>query len=165
MAPAPAPLPPNPSLVAILLIVKSRTTQSRLVFHYPARPTEAPSFHSKTHTSWYGSGAAGSSTATDSDSPQSGWSSTSEDDVYTGREDAAEEKNGSQGAREGSVKGKRTHGSGSVRSKLATRSDVVDEEVTVSSENSSDEESGGWLSRPGTGTRKNRDKEDKGGKD
>jgi len=42
---------------------------------------------------------------------------------------------------------------------------VVDEEVTVGSEDDSDDENGGWLSRPSTATQKSRESEGKEGKD
>ena len=164
MARPTAPLPPNSSLVAILLIAKSRTTQSRLVFHYPARPSEIPNIQYNPPASNTCDGAADSSTATDSGSLES-YSGTSEDDFDTGGDDTGEESNGSRSAPEGSAKGRRTHGSGSVRSKLGTRSDVVDEEVTPSSENNSDDENGGRLSRPSTGTWKKSGNEGKSSKD
>ncbi|KAK4991811.1 Nitrogen permease regulator 3 [Elasticomyces elasticus] len=72
-------LPPNPSLLAILLVIKSRIGP-RLVFHYPQNPSPTQSHSTST---WHG-GSTLSSTSSDSsgddDSPSSASGTDSGDD-------------------------------------------------------------------------------------
>ncbi|KIW06858.1 uncharacterized protein PV09_02534 [Verruconis gallopava] len=72
-------IPPNPSLVAILLVTRSRTGP-RLVFHYPAIPT-ANTYSTKRDPSWYGTpGTATEDSAASSDD----WDSSSSESTAAG---------------------------------------------------------------------------------
>lgn len=83
-------LPPNPSLLAILLVIRTRSGQPRLVFHYPPTPTLSSTTQTAppAHASWYG----GASTGADDDESSSDQSSDSDDD-----RSAAEGRNASDG--------------------------------------------------------------------
>lgn len=73
------PLPPNPSLLAILLIVRTKAGQPRLVFHHPlstsvsSRTQPAP----PAHASWFG----GASTGAEGDESSTEHSSDTDDDA------------------------------------------------------------------------------------
>jgi hypothetical protein len=82
MRPQSATLPPNPCLVAILLVTKTRAGQ-RLVFHYPAVPS-ASSARSSHNPNWYGTPG---NTTDDADSIGSEWSSASADGGPTDDDD------------------------------------------------------------------------------
>jgi nitrogen permease regulator 3-like protein len=74
-------LPPNPSLVALLLVIRSRAGQPRLVFHYPPSPSVSSTSQTAppAHASWYG----GASTGADGDESSTELTSDSDDDGST----------------------------------------------------------------------------------
>lgn len=105
MAPPSASLPPNPCLVAILLVTKNRAG-TRLVFHYPPKPSSAPA-SKKRDPNWYG--PTGNHTD-DSDSADSDWSSGS--DVGAHSDDDEGSRSSSKAGSKGSNKTSATRGSG-----------------------------------------------------
>jgi hypothetical protein len=104
MAPPSASLPPNPCLVAILLVAKNRAG-TRLVFHYPPNPS-SKSASRKRGPNWYG--PTGNHTD-DSDSADSDWSSGSDVGVHS---DDDEGSRSSKAGSKGSNKTNATRGSG-----------------------------------------------------
>ncbi|KAE9985665.1 hypothetical protein EG328_007079 [Venturia inaequalis] len=104
MAPPSASLPPNPCLVAILLVTKNRAG-TRLVFHYPPKPSSAPA-SKKRDPNWYG--PTGNHTD-DSDSADSDWSSGSD---VGGHSDEDEDSRSSKAGSKSSNKTSATRGSG-----------------------------------------------------
>ncbi|KAL1644661.1 Nitrogen permease regulator 3 [Diplodia intermedia] len=107
--PSPNILPPNPSLVAILLVIKS-LSGPRLVFHYPPHPV-GPANATPQHPQWYGTSG---STLTDDDddstsgSSSSGWSSDDGDnnsDAAASDEAASEAEGASRAGSRGTSKG------------------------------------------------------------
>lgn len=110
-----ASLPPNPSLIAILLVTRSRTGP-RLVFHYPAVPT-ASAYSTKRDPHWYGTpGTATDDSAADSDD----WDTSSSESTGGG----GESDDGEDSSMTGSRRSGRTR---STRGGLGK--DEVDEEV------------------------------------
>jgi hypothetical protein len=104
MAPPSASLPPNPCLVAILLVTKTRDGP-RLVFHYPPVPSSTSS-SKKRDPNWYG--PTGNHTD-DSDSADSDWSSGSDVRAHS---DDEEGSRSSRAGSKGSNKTSATRGSG-----------------------------------------------------
>lgn len=104
MAPPSASLPPNPCLVAILLVTKNRAG-TRLVFHYPPKPSST-SASKKRDSNWYG--PTGNRTD-ESDSTDSDWSSGSDVGAHSDDDEGSRSsKAGSKGSNKTSV----TRGSG-----------------------------------------------------
>jgi hypothetical protein len=136
-------LPPNPCLVAILLVAKTRAGP-RLVFHYPANPS-ASAASSSHNPNWYGTPG---NTTDDIDSLDSDWSSGSGDGGPTDDEDDDDEgsrssKAWSRGSRfSGGRAGSKQDTTGSFRS-VRTKSapggsrEELDEDV-VESERTAD---------------------------
>jgi len=114
------PLPPNPSLAAILLVVASRAGP-RLVFHYPPTPSpDQSSSLSSTHPNWYNSSHAEDDDSDDSSqlSSSSGVAadgSSSEEEHY-GSDYGAGSSSRSSTGRTSSRTGSRHDGSSSMRS-------------------------------------------------
>ncbi|TID21696.1 Nitrogen permease regulator 3 [Venturia nashicola] len=104
MAPPSASLPPNPCLVAILLVTRNRAG-TRLVFHYPPKPSTAPT-SKKRDPNWYG--PTGNHTD-DSDSADSDWSLGSD---VGARSDDDEGSRSSKTGSKSSNKTSATRGSG-----------------------------------------------------
>ncbi|KAF4534254.1 Nitrogen permease regulator 3 [Lasiodiplodia theobromae] len=104
--PSPNILPPNPSLVAILLVIKS-LSGPRLVFHYPPHPV-GPANATPQHPQWYGTSG---STLTDDDddstssTTSSGWSSEGGDSDAAGSDEASEAEGASRAGSRGTSKG------------------------------------------------------------
>ncbi|QDS74547.1 hypothetical protein FKW77_007760 [Venturia effusa] len=105
MAPPSASLPPNPCLVAVLLVTKNRAG-TRLVFHYPPKPSPTPASKRRDST-WYG--PTGNHTD-DSDSADSDWSSGS--DVGPHSDDDDDGSRSSKAGSKGSNRTSATRGSG-----------------------------------------------------
>ncbi|KAF2094882.1 hypothetical protein NA57DRAFT_8741, partial [Rhizodiscina lignyota] len=126
-------LPPNPSLLAILLVIRTRAGQPRLVFHYPPTPSVSSTTQTAppAHASWYG----GASTGAEGDESSTEDSTDSDDDAQStvasqvgsevDREEEKRSKSGSLSKRDGS-KGRTV---GSVKSGRVTgaRRDIDDE--------------------------------------
>lgn len=165
--PSPNILPPNPSLVAILLVIKS-LSGPRLVFHYPPHPV-GPSSATPAHPQWYSTG----STLTDEDestssgSTTSGWSSDdgSGSDAASGDEaastvDAAEgaSRAGSRGTSKGTSRGTGLReGGGSRRGQRSLRSaseDVMEDDGDEDDTGLGDEEGRGGAGRVGAAGKK-----------
>ena len=100
--PSPNIPPPNPSLVAILLVIKS-LSGPRLVFHYPPHPV-GPANATPQHPQWYGTSG---STLTDDDddstssTTSSGWSSEGGDSDAAGSDEASEAEGASRAGSRG----------------------------------------------------------------
>ncbi|KAF2430605.1 hypothetical protein EJ08DRAFT_715240 [Tothia fuscella] len=131
----PATLPPNPCLVAILLVVKSRSGP-RLVFHYPHTPSLSSASNTR-NPNWFGT--PGNQTD-EAESGDSDWSSGSDDGGRTDDEDDDEGSRSSRawsrgskisGGRTGSrFESGRSFGSGRTKSSMAGgMREELDEEV------------------------------------
>lgn len=143
--PAPAaPLPPNPSLLALLLVINSRTGP-RLVFHYPPEPSASSTpADLNAHASWYAAGTTSTETEDGSEESRStsAWSSDSDaEGAYAGEEGTdwggsemgVGEESGSEG---GSVEGSRASRSSRHRVTSHAGGSTMDEEVEAGSEGS-----------------------------
>ena len=123
--PSTSALPPNPCLVAILLVIKTRAGP-RLVFHYPQSPS-ATSVSARLDPAWYGNPSVG---ADDSDGFSSDWSSDTDGNT--------DEDNATEGSRASGGRASRQEvgGSGrSMRTKVAhasARDDLDENEVESS---------------------------------
>lgn len=125
-------LPPNPSLLAILLVIRTRSGQPRLVFHYPPTPTLSSTTQTAppAHASWYG----GASTGADDDTSSSDQSSDSDDDrsAIGGRSDGEfDEKRSKTGSWKSRRDGSKQHTGTSARLPSGRR-DIDDELETGS---------------------------------
>ncbi|KAF2460886.1 nitrogen permease regulator of amino acid transport activity 3-domain-containing protein [Lineolata rhizophorae] len=87
-------LPPAPSLVAVLLVIKPRAGPARLVFHHPQNPTTAPypPSSSRRRTSWLGT-----ANDDDDDDDSSDSSSTDTDSGFGGSGSGSGEAGGGGG--------------------------------------------------------------------
>ncbi|OJD38612.1 uncharacterized protein BKCO1_400067 [Diplodia corticola] len=169
--PSPNILPPNPSLVAILLVIKS-LSGPRLVFHYPPHPV-GPANATPQHPQWYGTSG---STLTDDDdddstsgSSSSSWSSddgnnsdaAASDEAASEAEGAASEaegasRAGSRGTSKGTSRGTglrdgRSRGQRSLRS---ASEDVTEDDGDDDDRGLGDEEGRGGAGGPGTSAKK-----------
>ncbi|KAJ9668686.1 Nitrogen permease regulator 3 [Coniosporium apollinis] len=101
------PLPPNPSLVAIFLIVKSHTGP-RFVFHYPPHPrTSGPKAPSR-HGSWSSTADGGASSEWGADALEDG--EAGEDADVLSAENGEGVRGRSRGAAKGAAGSARTRG-------------------------------------------------------
>lgn len=75
------PLPPNPSLLAILLVIRSKAREPRLVFHYPLSSSVSSTTQTAppAHSSWFG----GASTGIEGDESSDEHSSDTDDDTHS----------------------------------------------------------------------------------
>lgn len=138
-------LPPNPSLLAILLVIRTRSGQPRLVFHYPPNPSLSNTTQTAppAHASWYG----GASTGAEGDESSSEQSSDSDDDTrsasasQTGSEvDHGEDKRSKSGSWRRKRNGSRQRTVDSVKSGRGpgAKRDIDDEIEGGSDENNAD---------------------------
>lgn len=81
MSTATPPLPPNPSLLAILLVIRTKAGQPRLAFHYPLSSgiTSTTQTAPPAHSSWFG----GASTGAEGDDSSTEHSSDTDDDIHS----------------------------------------------------------------------------------
>lgn len=112
-------LPPNPSLVAILLVIRMHASPPRLVFHYPPTPNVSNITQTAppAHASWYG----GASTGADGDESSTEQSSDSDEDrslagSHLGSDtDREEEKRSKTGSLRSKRDGSKQHTGASTR--------------------------------------------------
>ncbi|KAK7528913.1 nitrogen permease regulator of amino acid transport activity 3-domain-containing protein [Phyllosticta citriasiana] len=146
MMPATNILPPNPSLVAILLVIKS-LSGPRLVFHYPPHPAGSLS-NQPTHPQWYGTTASNNTDDESTSSSSSGWSSDSDtSDNSSAAEDGdpgsrAGSRADSRGTSRGGPREGRSRGQRSMRSASEDLTEDEDEDDGLTGTGDEDGKSG-----------------------
>lgn len=157
MMPSPNILPPNPSLVAILLVIKS-LSGPRLVFHYPPHPAGSLT-NQPTHPQWYGTTASNNTDDESTSSSSSGWSSDSESGANSSAaEDGdpgsrAGSRADSRGTSRGGLREGRSRGQRSMRSASEDLTEDEDEDDDLTGTGDEDSKGGqGGAGRKGAVT-------------
>ncbi|KAK8250437.1 nitrogen permease regulator of amino acid transport activity 3-domain-containing protein [Phyllosticta capitalensis] len=155
--PSPNILPPNPSLVAILLVIKS-LSGPRLVFHYPPHPAGSLT-NQPTHPQWYGTTASNNTDDESTSSSSSGWSSDSESGANSSAaEDGdpgsrAGSRADSRGTSRGGLREGRSRGQRSMRSASEDLTEDEDEDDDLTGTGDEDSKGGqGGAGRKGAVT-------------
>ena len=131
------PLPPNPCLIAILLVVQSRTGP-RFVFHYPPRPSlyqDSAKRQSSSYTA-HGTNNSPSDDSESSSSDETAWNSDTEG--KGSRNSGGQRRNAGTGG--GSTTGRRSK---------ATRGSAIDEDEDIPSDSSDGDTMYGRIGKEG----------------